>query len=58
MLRSILLVWCCLAFIVVNAQDGIYLTAEKVIALAKTDNLDIKREILNAEMANAQASKA
>lgn len=58
MLKSILLVWCCLAFTVVNAQDGIYLTAEKVIALAKTDNLDIKREILNAEMANAKASKA
>jgi outer membrane protein len=58
MLKSILLVWFCLAFTVVNAQDGIYLTAEKVIALAKTDNLDIKREILNAEIANAKASKA
>ncbi len=56
--RNILILWCCLSSTLVNAQEGIYLTAEKVIALAKTDNIDIKKEILKVQMADAQLSKA
>ena len=55
--RNILILWCCLSSTLVNAQEGIYLTAEKVIALAKTDNIDIKKEILKVQMADAQFSK-
>ncbi len=57
-IKNILILWCCISFTIVNAQEGIYLTAEKVIALANTDNLDIKKEILKAGMADAKVSKA